>query len=133
MAIRSSRDWEDPRWPRHKWCGEVIGTDLRNSSWPAVMRTASVEAEHMTAPDQIADPPFFPCTEAVVHTWPWTIKRTRLEYGRATRSGDKSLVQQHSGAAAGCHASARVRRCCGCCAGKTWRPSRANSGAWQQR
>src|SRR5215213_9322063 len=26
MAIRSSRDWEDPRWPRHKMCGEVIGT-----------------------------------------------------------------------------------------------------------
>jgi len=23
----------------------------------------------MTAPDQIADPPFFPCTKAVVHTW----------------------------------------------------------------
>jgi len=34
------------------------------------MRTASFEAEHMTAPDQIADPPFFPCTKAVVHTWP---------------------------------------------------------------
>src|SRR5688572_29550477 len=32
------------------------------------MRTASFEAEHMTAPDQIADPPFFPCTKAVVHT-----------------------------------------------------------------
>src|SRR3954447_9049723 len=26
IAIRSSRDWEDPRWPRHKMCGEVIGT-----------------------------------------------------------------------------------------------------------
>ena len=23
----------------------------------------------MTAPDQIADPSFFPCTKAVVHTW----------------------------------------------------------------
>src|SRR3954451_20102516 len=23
-----------------------------------------------TAPDQVADLPFFPCTEAVVHTWP---------------------------------------------------------------
>src|SRR5215212_10788956 len=34
------------------------------------MRTASVEAGHMTAPDQVADLPFFPCTEAVVHTWP---------------------------------------------------------------
>ena len=26
MAIRSSRDWEDPRWLRHKLCDEVIGT-----------------------------------------------------------------------------------------------------------
>ena len=26
MAIQSSRDWEDPKWPRHKLCGEVIGT-----------------------------------------------------------------------------------------------------------
>ena len=26
MAIRSSRDWEDPIWLRHKLCGEVIGT-----------------------------------------------------------------------------------------------------------
>ena len=26
MAIRSSRDWEDPKWPRHKLCDEVIGT-----------------------------------------------------------------------------------------------------------
>src|SRR3569832_2236054 len=33
------------------------------------MRTASFEAGHMTAPDQVADLPFFPCTEAVVHTW----------------------------------------------------------------
>src|SRR3954471_11128149 len=32
------------------------------------MRTASVEAGHITAPDQVADLPFFPCTEAVVHT-----------------------------------------------------------------
>src|SRR4051794_15183997 len=34
------------------------------------MRTASFEAGHMTAPDQVADLPFFPCIEAVVHTWP---------------------------------------------------------------
>jgi hypothetical protein len=26
MAIRSSRDWEDPKWPRHTLCGEVMGT-----------------------------------------------------------------------------------------------------------
>ena len=59
---------------------------------------------------------------------PWTIKRTKLERGRARRSEAEGLVQQHSGAGAGCHASARVRRCCGYCAGKTWRPSRANCG-----
>src|SRR5689334_3270623 len=34
------------------------------------MRTAPFEAEHMTAPDQVAAPPVFPCTEAVVHTCP---------------------------------------------------------------
>jgi hypothetical protein len=34
------------------------------------MRTAPFEAEHMTAPDQVAAPPFFPCTNAVVHTCP---------------------------------------------------------------
>src|SRR3954469_5395689 len=33
------------------------------------MRTASFEAGHMTAPNQVADLPFFPYTEAVVHTW----------------------------------------------------------------
>jgi hypothetical protein len=57
---------------------------------------------------------------------PWTIKRTRLKHGRARRSGRKGVVQQHSGAAAGCHASSRVRRCCGCCGEKIWRPSRVN-------
>src|SRR3954447_7047669 len=32
------------------------------------MRNASVAAAHMTPTDQVADLPFFPCTEAVVHT-----------------------------------------------------------------
>jgi hypothetical protein len=57
---------------------------------------------------------------------PWTIKRTRLERGRARRSEDKSLARWRSDAGAGCHASARVRQCCGYCAGKTWRPSHAS-------
>src|SRR4051812_39657541 len=52
---------------------------------------------------------------------PWTIKRTRLERGRARRSERQGLARWRSGAAAGCHASARVRQCCGCCAGKTWK------------
>jgi hypothetical protein len=61
---------------------------------------------------------------------PWTIKRTRLERGRARRSARQGLARWRSGAAAGCHASARVRQCSGYCAGKTWKPSRAN---WASR
>src|SRR5215212_9879761 len=36
---------------------------------------------------------------------PWTIKRTRLECGRARRSERQGLARWRSGAAAGCHAS----------------------------
>src|SRR3954464_14044360 len=64
---------------------------------------------------------------------PWTIKRTRLERARARQSGRKGLAQWCSGVAAGCHASARPRQCCGCCAGKTWRPSRVSWASRQRR
>src|SRR4051794_23950681 len=64
---------------------------------------------------------------------PWTIKRTRLERGRARRSDRQGLARWRSGAAAGCRDSARVRQCCGCCAGKTWRPSRANWASRRRR
>ena len=38
-----------------------------------------------------------------------------------------------SGAAAGCRASARRRRCFGYCAEKTWRPSRASWASQRRR
>ena len=63
----------------------------------------------------------------------WTIKRTSLERGRALRSDRKSLAQRRSGAVAGCRDSARLRRCCGCCGGKTWRPSRASWASRRRR
>src|SRR5215210_2555018 len=43
------------------------------------MRTAPFEAEHMTAPDQVAAPPFFPCTNAVVHSWPAVMRTAPFE------------------------------------------------------
>src|SRR5205823_3395126 len=64
---------------------------------------------------------------------PWTIKRTLLERGRALRSDRKNLAQRRSGAVAGCRDSARLRRCCGCCAEKTWRPSRARWASRRRR
>src|SRR5690349_15580896 len=44
------------------------------------MRTAPFEAEHMTAPDLFAAPPFSPCTKAVVHTWPPMRGRLNLRW-----------------------------------------------------
>ena len=63
----------------------------------------------------------------------WTIKSTSLERGRALRSDRKSLAQRRSAAVAGCHDSARLQRCCGCCGGKTWRLSRASWASRRQR
>src|SRR3954454_334548 len=64
---------------------------------------------------------------------PWTIKRTRLERGQTRRSERQGLARWRSGVAAGCHASARLRQCCGCCAGKTWKLSHASWASRQRR
>src|SRR5215213_998002 len=64
---------------------------------------------------------------------PWIIKRTRLEAVGTRRSERPGVARWRSGVEAGCHASARVRQCSGCCAGKTWKPSRASWASRQQR